>query len=803
MDNFRLDLTYALRAWRRYPATTIAAILAFALGIGATTTVFSAVSAVLLKPLSYHEPDRLVMLWQDRSSRGGSAREVISPGLFFDWSARATSVQGVAVVRGWSPNFTGRSGAVSDQPERLVGAAVSGAYFTTLGIAPALGRSLTPDDDRPGTPTRAVLSDRLWQRRFSADPSLVGQPIQIDGQNVEVVGVMPASFQGAVIDADIWSTTRLDPGNAPRGMIFLRTLARLAPGVSLQQAQASFDALQTQIATEDAELEGARARVVSLHADLVGPVRPVLLVLAACVGMVLLIACANVASILLARAVHRRAEVSVRLALGADRRRLIHQLLVESALLAAAGTVAGLALAAAGVAVLVALAPASVPRLQEIQLEPVVLLFATGIAALSAVGAGLAPALAVSRAAAMNGMREGGREVHGTGGLRRALVVAEVAVAMAHVIGAGLFVQSLIRLQAVDLGFRPSGLLVASVAPPRGTYQGPDAIRDLFDRTLERASHLGGVDSAALTSMLPLSGGDINLSFDIKGRPAPRTAGEAPVASYRAVSAAYFGTMGMSMQSGRALNADDRAGMPTVAVVNEALARRYWEGTSPIGARLLMSGEPITVVGVVTDVRHVGPATAAEGELYVPYTQIPPRSATLVLRTSGDPAALAPSLRTMMRDIDPALPLGTVRPMTTLVAERVAQPRFMATLLTWFASAAALLAVMGVYGLLAFSVSQRTREIGVRMALGAGRASVIGMVVRQSLVVVGVGIVLGAAVGAALSHTVESQLFAVEAGDPLTIALMAVLMLVASSVASYFPARRASRVDPVVALRND
>ena len=261
--------------------------------------------------------------------------------------------------------------------------------------------------------------------------------------------------------------------------------------------------------------------------------------------------------------------------------------------------------------------------------------------------------------------------------------------------------------------------------------------------------------------------------------------------------------MGMSMQSGRALNADDRAGMPTVAVVNEALARRYWEGTSPIGARLLMSGEPITVVGVVTDVRHVGPATAAEGELYVPYTQIPPRSATLVLRTSGDPAALAPSLRTMMRDIDPALPLGTVRPMTTLVAERVAQPRFMATLLTWFASAAALLAVMGVYGLLAFSVSQRTREIGVRMALGAGRASVIGMVVRQSLVVVGVGIVLGAAVGAALSHTVESQLFAVEAGDPLTIALMAVLMLVASSVASYFPARRASRVDPVVALRND
>lgn len=803
MDSLRLDLTYALRAWRRYPATTIAAILAFALGIGATTTVFSAVSAVLLKPLPYHEPDGLVMLWQDRSARGGAAREVISPGLFLDWSARATAVQSVAVVRGWSPNFTGRSGAVSDEPERFSGAAVSGQYFTALGVAPALGRTLTPDDDRPGVPTRVVLSDRLWQRRFAADASVVGQAIYLDGQTVDVVGVMPSSFQGAVIDADIWSATRIDPGNAPRGMIFLRAMARLAPGVSLAQAQASFDTLQQQILTEDPELEGARARVVSLHADLVGPVRPLLLVLAGCVGMVLLIACANVASILLARAVHRRGEISVRMALGADRPRLIRQMLLESAVLAAVGAVAGLALAAAGIAVLVALAPASVPRLQEIRIEPAVLVFATGIAVLSALVAGLAPALGATRAAAMDGMREGGREVHGTGGLRRALVVAEVAVAMTLVIGAGLFVQSLIRLQAVDLGFRPSGLLVASISPPRGTYQGPDAIRDLFDRTLTRASLLGGVEAVSLTSMLPLSGGDINLTFAIEGRPEPRTPREAPVASYRAVSTTYFDTMGMSMLSGRPLGADDRAATASVAVINEALARRYWEGTSPIGARLLMSGEELTVIGVVTDIRHTGPATAADGELYVPYTQIPPRAATLVLRTAGDPAALSASVRAMMREVDPLLPLGTVRPMTTLVADRIAQPRFMATLLTWFASAAAILAVMGVYGLLAFSVTQRTREIGVRMALGAGRASVVGMVVRQSLGVVGAGIVIGAAAGAALSQTIKSQLFAVDAGDPWTIVVMAVLMLAASSVASYFPARRASRVDPVVALRND
>ncbi len=803
MDSLRLDLIYAARAWRRYPATTIAAILAFALGIGATTTVFSAVSAVLLTPLPYHEPDELVMLWQDRSGRGGSAREVISPGLFLDWSARATAVQGVAVVRGWSPNFTGRTGAISDEPERFTGAAVSGAYFTTLGVAPVLGRTLAADDDRTGTPTRVVLSHRLWERRFAADPGIVGQTIQLDGQTVEVIGVMPASFQGAVIDADLWSALRIDPGNAPRGMIFLRTIARLAPNVSLAQAQASFDTLQQQILSEDSELEGAKARVVSLHADLVGPVRPVLVVLATCVGMVLLIACANVASILLARAVHRRAEIGVRVALGADRPRIIRQLLVESGLLAVAGTIGGLALAAAGITVLVALAPASVPRLQAIRVDPLVLGFSVVIAAVSAIIAGLAPALGAARGAVVDGLREGSREVHGTGGVRRALVVAEVAVAMTLVIGAALFVQSLLRLQAVDLGFRPIGLLVASISPPRGTYQGPDAIRDLFDRTLARGSMLKGVTAASLTSLLPLSGGNINLSFDIVGRPAPRTPGEAPVASYRAVGPSYFETMGMAMRNGRGFTAADRNGVPGVAVINEALAKRYWEGTSPLGARLFMNGDELTVVGIVTDIRHTGPATAADAELYVPYAQLPPRSATLVLRTAGDPAALIPSLRAMMRDIDPALPLGTVRPMTTLVADRIAQPRFMATLLTWFASVAAILAVMGVYGLLSFSVTQRTREIGVRMALGAGRNSVVGMVVRQSLVVVGVGIVLGAAVGAALSQTVQSQLFAVEPGDPTTIVLMAALMLAASGIASYFPARRASRVDPVVALRND
>ncbi len=794
------DVVYALRGWRRYPLTSTVAVMAFALGIGATATVFSALSGILLQPLPYREPDRLVMLWQDRSGAGGPAREVVSPGLFIDWSTRADVVRDVAAVRSWFPNYTG--GPDNGDPERLTGASVSGAYFDALGVAPALGRTLNRDDDRPGSPAVAVVSHRLWQRRLASDPAIVGRTAILNGQAVEIVGVMPESFRGAVIDADVWEPLRIDPVSAPRGLIFLRTIARLSPGVTLEQARAAFDALQEQLLREDPEIAGARARVARLHDETVGDVRPVLIVLAGGVGMVLLIACANVASILLARAIDRRAEVAVRMALGAGRGALIRQLLTESVVLAAAGLVVGVALAWGGVAMLASVVPRDVPRAEDIRLDVTVLVVAGAVALVSALVAGLAPVWSTLRGRVV-GVRSGTREIAGHGRLRRWLVTGEVAVAMTLVVGAGLFVHSLVRLQRVDLGFRPDGLLVASIAPPRGAYAGPDAIRDLFDRVLTRASTVPGVDAVALTSILPLSGGDINFTFLIEGRPEPANPRDAPSASHRAVSANYFATMGMTVREGREFGGDDRAGGEGAVIVNETLAQRYWPGQSALGSRLLVAGQRMTVVGVVADLRHEGPATVPDAEMYVPYTQWPPRQATLVVRTQGEAALLGPPMRRMMREIDPMLPLGGVRPMAELVADRVARPRFVATVLSWFAGVAAALALLGVYGLLAFDVLQRTREIGVRIAMGASRGSVMTMVVRRSLGVVIAGIVVGVGAGAALSTVVRAQLFEVSPGDPATVALVAGLMLVAACLASVPPAWRAARVDPVVALRNE
>ncbi|HQX80601.1 MAG TPA: ABC transporter permease [Vicinamibacterales bacterium] len=798
MDTLRLDLAYTLRTWRRQPGTTAAAILALALGIGANTTVFSFVAGVLLRPLPYADPDRLVMVWQDRSAKGGPNREVISPGLFVDWTTRASTLEGVAAIRNWSPNLTG-----NDQPERLTGATVSGAYFSTLGIPPAWGRTFSADDDRYGAPTVVVLSHTLWQRRFAADPAIVGRSIQLDGQPVEVIGVMPASFRGAVVDAEIWNTMRVDTANAPRGIIMLRALARLAPGVSFEQAQLAMTTLHGQLEQEDPELVGARTRLIRLHDDMVGAVRPVLLVLAGSVAMVLLIACANVASLLMARASQRRAEMSVRAALGADRRRLVQQLLAESGLLALAGCVCGLGLAWFGVQALIAAAPPQSPRLLDVRLDLGVLAFTAAITVFAAVVAGLVPAIAASRVSLVAGLREGARDVPGLTRSRSLLVAAEVAAAMTLVIGAGLFVRSLVGLQNVDLGFKPDQLLTASVSPPRGAYRGEEALAALFDRMIARASQLPGVELASFTSILPLSGAQINFNFRIKGRPPGRAPGDEPVASFRSVGQTFFSTMGMTVLEGRGFLPDDRAGAPAVAVVNQALVKRYWSGVSPIGQEVGVNGQAVTIVGVAADVHHTGPAAVPEGEMYMPYAQLSARGGWLVLRTKGDPSSLVPALRLAMREIDPNLPLASVRPMSALVAGSVAQPRFLATLLTWFSATAVVLALVGVYGLLAFAVSQRVREIGLRMALGASRAAVVLLILRQSLGVVLAGVVAGACAGAALSQVLKSFLFGVAPGDPATIATMAAFILLAALAASCVPALRASRIDPVVALRDD
>ncbi len=804
MDRFRLDIVYALRGWRRHPGPTAAAILALTLGIGANSTVFSFVSGVLLRPLPFSDPDRIVMMWQDGSASGRAAREVISPGLFVDWSTRANALTGVTALRNWSPTITGAGSAGNDEAERLTGALVSGAFFTTLGTKPALGRTFNDADDQVGAPAVVVIGDGLWRRRFGRDPTVIGRSVPLDGQASEIIGVMPPEFRGAVLDAEIWNTIRISPTDAPRGLIMLRAFGRLAPGVSFAQSQAAMNALQSQLQREDDELVGQQARLIRLKDDMIGPVRTPLLILSAGVAMVLLIACANVTSILMARASERRSEMAVRVALGADRSRLVRQSLVESGLLALAGSVLGLGLAYFGVRLLKAAAPPQGVRLDEIGLDLSTLLFTAGITALSALLAGVAPALAASRTRITSGLHEGARgDTRAMARSRRVIVAAEVAAAMTLLVGAGLFVRTLVNLQNVDLGFQPDRLMTASISPPRGSYRTPEAIRGLFDATLERVSRVPGVESASITSVLPLSGQQINFSFRIEGRPPGANPRDQPVASFRSVSANYLQTMGMRLVGGRLHSAEDRAGAPMAIVVNQALGRKYWPGASPLGAKLFLNGDEATVVGVVSDIHHAGPSAVPDGEAYVPYAQMGARGGWLVVRTSGDPAAIAAPLRAAMRDVDPNLPLALVRSMPSLVANSVAQPRFLASLLTGFSAVAVALAVMGVYGLLSFSVSQRSREIGVRMALGARPGAVVWLVLGESLLVVTTGAVIGAVAGGMLSTVVRSMLFGVSAGDPATIAYLAAGLVAVSLVASYLPARRAAGIDPVVALRVD
>jgi putative ABC transport system permease protein len=798
MDAALRDIRYALRSWRRAPGPTAAAVMALALGIGANSTIFSVVAGVLLKPLPYQNPERLVMVWQDMRARGGPARDWISPGLFIEWQQRATMFESLGAARGWAPNLTG-----IDEPERLRGAAVSAGYFTALGVAPQLGRIFTVEDDRPGSPPVVIIADSLWARLFNRDPSLVGRTVSLDGQATTVIGVMPKGFQSPIIDAEMWSPVRIDPARAPRGIIVLRVLGKLKPGVSVAQAQAGMTALAAQLAGEDPEWERARVAVLSLQDDIVGDVRQMLMVLALAVALVLAIACANVTSLLLARAADRTREITIRTALGAGRRQIVRQLFTESALLAVVGGGSGLLLAWWGVAGLVALAPASAPRLQEVRVDANAVGFTLAITLLTALASGLAPAVATARSHLNAGLRDGGRESTANGRLRALLVTAEIAVAFVLVVGAALLIRTLVTLQHVDMGFTPDHVLTAAVAPPRTQYRDPAALRQLYGRLLERASTIPGVRAAALTNMLPLSGGDFNLSFAIEGRARVATPGAEPVAGARIVSPSYVSTMGVRLVQGRDLSPLDTENAPGAALVNETMARRYWPNASPLGARILLPDLELTVVGVVGDVHHRGPGATPGAEMYIPYEQFVARQVVIALRTTGDPARSASALRAVMREIDPALPLANVRTMDQLLSQNIAQPRFLAALLTGFAGLAALLALVGVYGLLSFSVSRRARELGVRMALGAGRTRVVTLVLGQSAALVGIGLVAGVALAMTLTRLLRTLLFGVRPGDPATVVAMAGGIALAALLASLPPALRASRIDPVIALREE
>jgi len=799
MNTLMQDLRYAIRTLTRAPGFTVVAVLTLALGIGANTAIFTVVNALLLRPLPYSSPERLVMVWQDLRARGGPADEWASPGNYVDWSREKSLFEDVAAIGGWRPTLTGGA-----EPEPIPGEQVTYEYFNVLGVNPALGRSFRAEDDVPNAPRVAIIGDGLWKRRFGGDPSVVGRVVTLSGEPHVIVGVLPRGFRPIVASqtGEIWRPMRINRANASRGAIIYRVVGRLADGLSHARAQAAAATLASQLeAAHPDSNEKVGFNLQPLHDRVVGDIRPGLLALLGAVAFVLLIACANLANLLLARGSSRSRELAVRVALGAGRIRIVRQLLTESVLLASAGGIAGIVIGVWAVDGLVAIAPATAPRVGEIGLDATVFGFAALLTILTGGLFGLAPAIQSSRAAATHALKKGGRGDVSIPGraLRRGLIVTEVALALILLTGGGLLLQTFLRLQAADLGFDAHNVLVGFVNPPRVTYDTAAKHVAFYDQVYEKAKALPGVQTAALVSVLPL-GGDSDTNFAIEGRPLPRAASETPVTWYRQVTASYFDAMGMAIRRGRGFEAREAA--PSV-VVNESMAKKFFPGEDALGHRIRFGEDSpwFTIVGIVADAKVRGAREAARIETFVPYWQFPEPGMNIVLKTAGDPALLTAPLKQAVASLDPNVPVQGITTLADIVGESIEQPRFFAMLAGAFAVLALALAAVGIYGVMAYVVAQRTTEIGVRMALGATPGEVFGLVVGDGLKVTGVGVVLGIAGSIVVTQWLTTLLFGVRAGDPLTLAATAVLLLLVAAVACFIPARRATLVDPMVALR--
>jgi putative ABC transport system permease protein len=799
-DSLVRDVKYAFRMLRRAPAFTAAAVLTVALGVGATTTVFSVVYALLVKPLPYPSADRLVMVWQDMRARGGPADEWATPGNLVDWKAETRAFSSMAAIRGWRPTLTG----VGD-PEPLVGELVTQQYFDVLGIKPAIGRAFTDAEMLPTGPRAVVLGHDIWQRRFGGNPGVLGQRVTLGGEPHEIVGVMPAGFRPAIVgDAEVWRPDRLNLANPNRGAVVLRVVARLQPGLDLPRAAVAARTLGQQLQTRFPQTNsGVSINLVSFQEQIVGESRAGLLVLLGAVVVVLLIGCVNIANLLLARATSRSREIAVRTALGAGRARVMRQLLTESAVLAGIGGLAGVVLSYWGIKGIVRLAPAGVPRLNEVGIDPAVLLFAlvaTGIAGLLF---GLAPALHLAGDHLAPALKASGRGAIGSVGrqTRRALIVAEVGVALVLLVGAGLLLRTFTSLQRVDLGFDPANVLVGAIVPPAAKYRNAEERTVFYDQILERTAALPGVRTAALASIVPLSSGDSDMSFTIEGVP-PKGPEQSPATWYRLVSAGYLDAFGIPLRQGR--NFVPREAEPVV-MVNETMARRYWPDQNALGRRIKFSddGPWFTIVGIVGDVKQQGARIEARAQTLIPYWQLPEPGVAIVLKTHGEPEALIAPLKQAVRSVDPDMPVSGIGTMASFVAESIEEPRFLALLVGLFAGLALTLAAIGIYGVLSYAVSQRTSEIGVRMALGAGRGEVFSLIVRDGLRLTLIGVVLGVVASLLVAPALSTLLFGVQPVDPVTFVIMVAMILAVAASASIIPARRGMRVDPLAALRTE
>jgi predicted permease len=808
LERFIQDARYGLRLLRRSPGFSAVAVVTLALGIGASTAILSVVDAILLRPLGYADSGRLVVLLHHEDGP-------VAPANYLDWKARTRSFQSMGAAEYWTPNLTS-----GPSPEKVWALRMTPEILPMLGVRPLLGRFFLPEESVEGRDHVVVLGEGIWRTRFGADPGIVGRSIRLDGEPYTVVGVMPASFQFApfwATEARMWAPLDLRSRASQRESQSLRVFARLRPGVSLAAARQEVASVT---ATLEREFPGTNrdVRVMNLREKVVGDVRPALLVLLGAVGLVLLIACANIANMLLARASARQKEVALRTALGASRGRTVRQLLTESVVLAAAGGAAGAALSAWSLRLLLALAPPSIPRLQDVHLDVRVLFATFAVSLATGVAFGLAPALQASIVRPQDALKEGGAS--GTsrerGRLRLAFVAAEIAIALVLLVGAGLMLRSFLALRAIDPGFDPRGVVTMEVSVA-GTRQAPPGRRAaLYRQLVERLSAAPGVTAAGAINHIPIAGDIWGYPYAVEGRPRPGP-GESPMATYRAVLPGYFAAMRIPILRGRDVAWSDDRGAPGVVVVNEYLAKRTWPGEDPIGKRITLDdvgpdASWLTVVGVVKNVVRGDWAAPPADEIYLSVLQNKtllespqPMAAyiTLVARTGGDPAALAPSLVAAVRAVDPTLPVSEVRTMSHIVAQANGRARFQALLLAIFAAAAAMLAAVGIYGVMSYAVSRRTREIGVRMALGADPGSVLRLVVGQGMAVALVGAGAGLAAAVLLARLMASLLYGVGPMDPVTYAAVAGLLLAVALLASYLPARRASRIDPTKALRTE